>query len=153
MADGAPNGYSLLSFDGTDYKLDFRAAGRSPEYQMEIDAPEVVQRSDLINQTISANVFNGSAKSVVELRVGDSDWRRMTKVNLIDPKFQRVYDREAQLLEKKAAWRQLPAPKESSHLWQISLPPDLSSGTHLLHVRATDRHGRVCMGQRILRVE
>ena len=29
MADGAPNGYSVISFDGTDYRLDFFAAGRS----------------------------------------------------------------------------------------------------------------------------
>ncbi|MEZ6066937.1 MAG: calcineurin-like phosphoesterase family protein [Planctomycetaceae bacterium] len=38
MKDGAPNGYSIISFDGVEYRLDYRAAGRSPDYQMEIDA-------------------------------------------------------------------------------------------------------------------
>ncbi|MCA9077861.1 MAG: calcineurin-like phosphoesterase family protein [Planctomycetaceae bacterium] len=153
MADGAPNGYSLLSFDGTDYKLDFRAAGRSPDYQMEIDAPDVVTQADLSKQTISVNVFNGSEKSVVELKVGDGEWRRMTKVDVVDPKFQRTFDREAELLAKKEAWRSLPKPKPSTHVWQISLPSDLPVGTHSLQVRATDHLDRVFNGQRILRIE
>jgi len=152
MADGAPNGYSLLSFDGTDYKLDFRAAGRPADYQMEIDAPEVVSQTDLKNQTVSVNVFNGSEKTTVEIRLQDGEWRRMTKVNVIDPKLQRVYDRELKVLAGSKAWRELTAPKPSSHLWQINLPSDLSAGTHSLTVRATDHQGRISRGNRILRV-
>jgi hypothetical protein len=153
MADGAPNGYSLLSFNGTDYQLDFRAAGRPTDYQMEIDAPEVVNQDDLPRQTISANVFNGSDKTIVELRVGNGKWRRMTKVNVIDPKFQRVYDREMKVLANNKAWREPTAPKPSSHLWQISLPSNLPTGTHTLNVRATDQHNRVTTGNRILRIQ
>ncbi|MEZ6147835.1 MAG: calcineurin-like phosphoesterase family protein [Planctomycetaceae bacterium] len=153
MADGAPNGYSLLTFDGTDYTLDFRAAGRSPDYQMEIDAPDFVTTADLSQQTISVNYFNGSEKSAVELRVGDGEWRRMTKVDVVDPKFQRTFDREAELLAKKEAWRALPKPKPSTHVWQIGLPDGLTVGTHSLEVRATDYLGREFTGQRIMRVE
>lgn len=152
MADGAPNGYSLLSFNGTDYTLDFRAAGRSADYQMEIDAPEVVSEADLSKQTISANVFNGSEKTIVELRVAEGEWRRMTKVTANDPKLERVHTREAKVLAKSPAWRELTAPKPSTHLWQISLPSGLSAGTHALSVRATDEHGRVTNGNRIMRV-
>ncbi|MCH2213103.1 MAG: calcineurin-like phosphoesterase family protein [Fuerstiella sp.] len=153
LSDGAPNGYSLLSFNGTEYRLDFRAAGRPTDYQMEIDSPEVIRQSDSGNQSITANVFNGSAKSVVELRVGTGDWQRMTKVSLIDPKYQRVYDREAKLLALKESWRKLPKPKLSSHIWQFSLPANLPVGVHALQIRATDHHGRVFNGRRILRVE
>ncbi len=152
MADGAPNGYSLLSFNGTDYTLDFRAAGRSADYQMEIDAPEVVRVADLPNQTISANVFNGSEKTVVELRVAEGEWRRMTKVTANDPKLERVHAREAKVLAKSPAWRELTSPKPSTHLWQISLPSGLPAGTHALAVRATDEHGRLTNGNRIMRV-
>jgi len=152
MADGAPNGYSLLSFNGTDYTLDFRAAGRSADYQMEIDAPEVVRVEDLSKQTISANVFNGSEKTIVELRVAEGEWRRMTKVTANDPKLERVHAREAKVLAKSPTWRELTSPKPSTHLWQISLPDGLAAGTHALSVRATDRHGRVTNGIRIMRV-
>lgn len=152
MADGAPNGYSLLSFDGTDYRLDFRAAGRPADYQMEIDAPESVGQPELSSHTVTANVFNGSSKTIVELRGGDGEWRRMTKVSLADPKLQRVFDREEAVLAKIEAWRRLKEPKPSTHLWQISLPADLTPGTHLLQVRATDRDGRVVTGHRVLRV-
>ena len=153
MADGAPNGWSVLSFDGTDYHLDFRAAGRSADYQMEIDAPDVVKQSSLTQQTISANVFNGSKRSIVELRVGNGQWRRMTKHEIVDPKYKRVHAREAGVLKEKEHWRPLPNPKPSSHLWQSSLPADVSPGSHLLEVRATDQDGRVVTGQRIIRVQ
>lgn len=153
MADGAPNGWSVLSFDGTDYHLDFRAAGRPADYQMEIDAPDVVNQSSLTQQTISANVFNGSKRSIVELRVGHGQWRRMTKLEIVDPKYQRVHAREAAVLKEKERWRSLPNPKPSSHLWQISLPADVSPGSHLLEVRATDQNGRAVTGQRIIRVQ
>ncbi len=153
MADGAPNGYSLLSFDGTEYRLDFRAAGRAADYQIEIDAPESVSPSNAASRTVSANVFNGSAKTVVELRVGQSGWQRMTKVNAIDPKLQRTWNREAAVLAKdKTAWQQLTKPKPSTHLWQLPLPADLTPGTHAIEIRATDEHGRVVTGKRVLRV-
>ncbi len=152
MADGAPNGYTLLSFSGTEYRLDFRAAGRSADYQMEIDAPDAVRQAELSDVTVSANVFNGSEKSTVELRIDEGPWRKMVRTRRVDPKYQRVYDREAALLAEREAWRPLAAPKPSSHLWQIGLPGDLSAGTHLLHVRWTDRHGRKVTGRRVLRV-
>lgn len=152
MADGAPNGYSILSFNGTDYSLDFRAAGRPTDYQMEIDAPEVVRQAGLAEAIISANVFNGSKRTKVELRVGDGEWLPMKKVNVIDPKLQRVYDHEVKVLGKSKVWRQLSAPKPSTHIWQSSLPVGVPKGTHSLTVRATDQRGRVTNGHRIVRI-
>ena len=153
MADGAPNGWSVMSFNGTEYRLDFHAAGRPEDYQLEIDAPEVVKSAESADAAVYVNVFNGSEKSAVELRVGDGEWRRMTKVDVVDPKFQRTFDREAELLAKKEAWRALPKPKPSTHVWQIGLPDGLTVGTHSLEVRATDYLGREFTGQRIMRVE
>src|SRR5690606_14804136 len=114
MADGAPNGYSIISFDGTDYRLEYRAAGRSADYQIEVDAPEVVTTAQLSDTIVYANVFNGSEKSVVEMRVGDGEWRAMEQTREVDPQFQRVVELEARLLEHEAAWRKLPKPKASS---------------------------------------
>lgn len=152
MADGAPNGYSIISFDGTDYQLDFRAAGRPDDYQMEIDAPEVVAAAGLPDTTVYANVFNGSARSVVELRVGEGEWITMQHTREIDPQYQHVFDHEARLLAHGKAWRELPKPKPSSHLWKAALPATTPAGTHLIEVRATDARGRTVTSQRVIRI-
>ena len=152
MADGAPNGYSIISFDGTDYKLDFFAAGRSNDYQMEIDAPEVVSLGHLPETSVFVNVFNGSEKNTVQMRIGAGNWLTMEQVREVDPKYQRRYDLEESLLKQGAAWRKLPKPKPSSHLWRASLPAGIGPGTHALEVKSTDRLGRVSSGRRILRV-
>jgi hypothetical protein len=152
MADGAPNGYSIISFDGTDYQLEFRAAGRPADYQIEIDAPEVLSPSRLAGTRVSANVFNGSEKSVVEMKVGGGAWQAMQQTREVDPKFQRVVEHEARLLENEPAWRKLPKAKPSSHLWKLSLPEDLPPGTHLIEVRARLNERQVYVARRVLRV-
>lgn len=153
MADGAPNGYSIMTFDGTNYTLDYYAAGRSPDYQMEIDAPEVVKQSETGETTVFVNVFNGSEKTKVELRVGDGDWQPMENTFAVDPKFQRVVDREAEILKLEGKWRKLPNPKKTTHLWRVNLPPEIPVGTHRIEIRATHYDGREHQGQRIIRVE
>ncbi|MBX3437780.1 MAG: calcineurin-like phosphoesterase family protein [Planctomycetaceae bacterium] len=153
MADGAPNGYTIIRFDGTDYALDYFAAGRSPDYQMEIEAPEVLTSSEAPETAVFANVFNGSEKWTVEMQIGDAEWSPMERTVAIDPKYQQVFDREAVLLEKAENWRKLPKPKLSTHLWRGVLPGELPPGTHPIRVRATDERGRTFHGQRIIRVE
>ena len=98
MADGAPNGYSIMTFNGTDYSLDFFAAGRSKDYQMLIQAPEEV-RSDKTGETeLYVNVFNGSDKSTVEFTLHkNSTWLPMQKVMENDPNFTRAYELQESL--------------------------------------------------------
>jgi len=153
MADGAPNGYSIIKFDGTDYELDFHAAGRPDDYQMEIDAPEVVKVDALADTTVYVNVFNGSEKSTVELKLGDSDWTTMEKTRELDPKFRRTYETEAAILEAGGKFRKLPKPKASSHLWKVNLPAGVPAGTHAIQIRATDHWGRTFEDRRVIRVE
>src|SRR5690606_4139314 len=107
MADGAPNGYSIISFDGTDYNLEFRAAGRSADYQIEVDAPEVVSTAQLADTVVYANVFNGSEKSVVEMRVGDGEWQPMEQTREVDPKYARTFELEEAVIGNPPAWRKL----------------------------------------------
>ncbi len=153
MADGAPNGYSILSFDGTKYQLDFKAAGRSTNYQMQIHAPEVVTVDKLSETAIYVNVFNGSERSQVEMRVGQAgSWTKMAQTRAIDPQLQRVYDAEEKVIGDPANWRKMSKPKNSTHLWKGSLPSDTVPGTHLIEVRETDMHGRKIASQRVIRI-
>jgi hypothetical protein len=149
MADGAPNGYSIIHFDGTRYSLDFKAAGRSADYQMEIHAPDAVSCAQLAETSIHVNVFNGSTRSRVEIRVGSGEWQPMQHTVDVDPKFQAVFTSEEQTLNGGTLWRKLPKPKPSSHLWKAA---DLAPGTHLIQVRTTDMHDRSYQAQRVLRV-
>ena len=150
MTDGAPNGYSILSFDGTDYDLTFKAAGRPADYQMQLFAPEVVKSADAAKTQVYVNVFNGGTKSTVEMRVG-GDWLPMTYAREVDPLLKKVYDYEAAVKERP--WRQLSKPKASTHLWKLPLPEGLTPGSHLVEIRTTDMFGKKHSGRRIVRVE
>jgi hypothetical protein len=154
MSDGGPNGYSILSFDGTDYRLDYYAASRPASYQMEIDAPEVLPPVSSGEKWVHVNVFNGSERTVVEMRVAGGEWRAMEHAREIDPKLQKAFEREAAILEaNKKAWRPLSEPSPSTHLWKALLPVELPEGTHSIEVRATDHWGRVYEDRRLIRIE
>lgn len=148
--DGTPNGYSIISFDGNEYRLDYKAAGRPADYQMQIDAPEVIAADDVEETVITANVFNGTPKSKVEMRVGSRDWMTMNPTVRPDPTYQRIYEYEQSVSEKP--WLKLPSPGNSSHLWEAMLPADLSPGSHLIEVRASNVFGKTYTGRRIIRV-
>jgi hypothetical protein len=153
MADGAPNGYSILRFDGNSYQLDYRAAGRPADYQMEIDAPSALKFDATEGREIAVNVFNGSEKMTVEMRVGSGPWDALEQRRAVDPIFQKSFDRESKILTKLPAFRMLPRPKPSSHVWFGELPANLPIGTHPIEVTARDHWGRVFTDRRIVRIE
>ena len=154
MADGGPNGYSILNFNGGNYWLDYHSAGRGSDYQMEIDAPEVVNAADAASTPIYVNFFNGDEHSVVKLRVDNEDWSTLEHVREADPKYVRTFEKENMILEKDSTlWRKLPKPGVSTHLWKGMLPAHISAGTQRIDVQAVDRHGRAFDDHRIIRVE
>lgn len=154
MADGGPNGYSILNFDGDRYHLDYFAAGRGPDYQMEIDAPEVVAQAVTSEATIYANVFNADQFAEVTMQIGDAEPVLMEHSREVDPKYKRTVEKEAEALAlNKSAWRKLPSPKKSTHLWKQTLPENLEAGSHKITVRAKFKDGRVFTDYQIFRVE
>lgn len=151
MADGAPNGYSIITFDGKEYNLDFRAAGRSEKYQMNIMAPEEVTVDQLSDTEIIVNIFNGSEKSKVEMMIGEAGtWTPMTHRVGIDPSFKKLSETENGAKEK--SYRNLPKAKNSTHLWHANLPAGLKPGTHLLRIRTVEMDGDKLQSGRVIRV-
>lgn len=152
MSDGGPNGYSILQFDGSSYSLEFRAAGRPDNYQMNIYAPESVAAAEAPETIIRANVFNGCERTECHLRVaGASDWISMQAVRQADPAFLAEVARDAQLSLR--TWRDLPKPYATPHIWQANLPGDVPTGTHSIEVRVTWPDGSTHTQQRIFRVK
>lgn len=151
MADGAPNGYSMITFDGKSYQLEFKAAARSADYQMRITLDELIPAEKLTAVKVYANIFNGSEKSKVMMRIDNqADWKPMAKTGGIDPGFKKMYEEDRSLKEKKNP--NLSAPKNCPHLWSSALPGNLKPGTHLITIKTTDMHGKVHLGHKTFRV-
>ena len=95
--DGTPNGYHILTVDGTDMSVRFKAAGKPVDYQMRImfdvehhgdesNAMRDVRHGQLLDgrmthdQAYGANVyvnlFDGGPRSRVWMRVGDNEPHR-----------------------------------------------------------------------------
>lgn len=150
MSDGGPNGYSIMEFDGNDYSLAFRGAGVPDHYQMSIDCEEAIAQSELSQSSLSVNVFNGSEKTAVQMRVGsEGEWIPLKRVSAIDPYFARVKAREAEVKEKN--WIELPGPHRTPHQWQGVLPEGLVPGTHVIEIHATTG-AKTVTGKRIVRI-
>ena len=152
MSDGAPNGYSILSFDGNQYKVDFKAASRPVDYQMNIIAPENVAQADLAKTKVLVNVFNGSEHSTVQMRLGKGGkWLTLKRKVQPDPSFVALSNAENNA--KGKTWRDLPNPKPCPHLWEAMLPAGVAPGTYFLQVRTTDMHKRTFSSSRTIRIE
>ena len=95
-ADGTPNGHTVMHFDGQKYLLEYRAADRSPEYQVRIMAPEVVRLSaDEAAAPFHANVFNAMPGADVKWKLDNADdWQQMEKIVASDPLYQKLWDEE-----------------------------------------------------------
>ncbi|MFO0892271.1 MAG: calcineurin-like phosphoesterase family protein [Isosphaeraceae bacterium] len=99
MRDGAPNGYSIFTFDGNHYEIEFRPASRPKDYQMNIYAPERVTAAAAGETEVLVNVFAGSERSVVEMRFGEAgDWVRLERYAVEDPAYLAAKNREDALL-------------------------------------------------------
>lgn len=150
MADGAPNGHAVLSFNGRGYHIDFQGAGTDDS--MGIRVPDVVARDQIDATEVCVNVYNGNIKTKVRMNVqGTDEWIELEKRVAIDPFYQRIWEDEQKFnppIEPK-----LTRPKPSSHVWFGKLPSDLPEGMHILNVEATDMHGRVFLGRQVFRID
>ncbi len=154
--DGAPSGFHVLSVDGNRaivrlipshdpartllrIVLDSQAHEMSSELLSEYEPGALltgpIAAAQLSSTRVVVNFFEGGPHSTVELSVGHGDFAFMQPVIRIDPFVQEVYGRNA---ATRKPWVK---PELSSHLWQADLSASLGSGTHRLHVRATDEYG------------
>lgn len=151
MSDGAPNGYTILAVDGVDYSLDFRAASRPAGYQMEVHLPDVLEADRLGATEVVVNVFNGSPRSTVRMRIGGGEWIPLEPSLRQDPAFVAQYERDQAIADND--WRDLGKPHVSTHIWAAPLPETLPLGVHVVEVETTDMHGRTFSAKRIIRIK
>lgn len=161
MNDGAPNGYTILSLDGAEYQLTFKAARRPPDYQLNIYLKDDIARDSLANTTVIVNVFSGSQRSTVEKKVaGGEKWIPLDFTPMPDPYNEWMHTLSPYLdvrledggrIDEPLGYK-MDNPRNSSHIWTANLPADLTPGTHHILVRTTDMFGREWTGKKIFRV-
>jgi hypothetical protein len=151
MSDGAPNGYTILTFDGNGYEMEFRAAGRPAEAQMHIWTPEPMPASATGSAEVVVNVWGGSERSTVQMRIGEGPWTELERRSMPDPYFEAIKALEQS--DNPPRGLRLPKAQNSTHIWAGTLPEGLPVGAHLLEVRSTDMFGKTHEGRRIVRVE
>lgn len=151
MSDGTPRGYLRVRFSDGRYDIDgYASIGRDAGDQMRIDAPESVAPGAIGETLVHVNVFNGSERSTVRMRIGPaSAWRPMERVERNDPFFERLHERDRNL---EAPYYPLSRPQPCSHLWAASPPAGLPEGLHAIEIEADDGFGHLHRGSRSLRV-
>ncbi|MEQ9455655.1 MAG: calcineurin-like phosphoesterase family protein [Phycisphaeraceae bacterium] len=145
MRDGAPNGYTLIHFDGNRYRTEFRAARRPADHQMTLHVVE----GEGGGGVLYANVFNGMKGDVVEVRIvpavvtgrAATGWMAMAYTEELDPLYVSVRNGEAAIPGEVRPGGVSPRPQTSYHLWKAEVPAGLLPGTHLLEVRHVDQFG------------
>ncbi len=160
MNDGAPNGYSIITFDGNRYKVRFKAARREAKYQMNIYVPDKVSIDSVATTKVLVNVFAGSERSVVKMKVDNGDeWVQLEKADLRDPGNQKMYELspileqeyEGKAIESYLGWT-MDKPHISKHIWEGNLPENLKTGVHTVKINTIDMYGQEWKAYRIFYV-
>jgi hypothetical protein len=167
QSDGSPNGFHILSVDGSAYTttlvpahdpargqmrvmLDSQVHGRDEEVIHDYHAGALlagpIAADRLASTRLVVNVFDGGPRSKVEVSIGGRSPQVLAKVERLDPFVVEVYARNR---ASKKSWVEA---GKSSHLWQGGLPADLAAGTHRVAVRATDEYGRLRVASMVLEV-
>ena len=138
MPDGTPNGFASLQVrHGGEYALQWHPARDPAQSGLGVHAPRVLRRGAYPAWAVYANVYMGRDDTRVEFRVGEGEWRPMTRVARPDPRLaaENVRDDEATTLR---GYDRSPEAELSPHLWRGALPTDLPVGEHRIEVRAFD---------------
>ena len=158
--DGNPNGYHVLSVDGSRYETRFVAAtGKTAgplravvlnhsrrEPALLSDAP--IQADALGNCELVVNVFDGGPRTTVTCEIGGRKPAliALRRTAAADPFIADLFKRTAAF---QKPWVQA---VPSSHLWTTPLCVDLEPGAHRLTLRAVDEYGRAHTAHMVLEV-
>ncbi|MCG8696418.1 MAG: calcineurin-like phosphoesterase C-terminal domain-containing protein, partial [Bacteroidales bacterium] len=168
MRDGTPNGYSFISFKGTEYIIDWKVAGSPANHKMNIHVPRGIVANSADTTMLTVNFFNGSEQSTLQYRIkGLTDWKPMKKVDKYDPYFEiiaqrwqkldeinlkELWEAEPALNDEVFPWAKLPQSKKCTHLWEANIGTNWPVGRHIIEVRANDRYDRIFTAYHTLRV-
>jgi len=147
MKDGAPKGFFVLQFDGSEYTDIYKAIGKSLDYQAninlinynEIKSDSTISIDEINNSEIIANVFNADLYSNITISFDNSNFIQMERIITVDP-----------ALSERLLGNTIPV--ESTHIWRSKLPSNLGTGAHLVRVKFIDKYGNTYVSSKIIEV-
>lgn len=151
MRDGTPKGYAMIHFDGNKYKVDYKVAGKSAEYQINVFAPKAVMKAEKSRHFVYANVFMGTPNDEVLYSINGGEWKKMEFANEGDPNYESTYYKW-DVSEKAIKGRRPSKSMNSTHLFAAKIPTKLEKGQHTIKVKATDMYGNVHYGETTYRI-
>ena len=140
MADGTPQGYAFLKISNNQYKVSYKAAGFTSNYQMKIFNPKVIGKSSKPLASVYVNFFMGCENDHVSFRVDQGKWRTMKYTIEFDPSYLHLlheWDFTSYVIPGK---RPVEA-RNCHHLWKAYLPADLGIGEHEIEIKVVDMFG------------
>ena len=150
--DGTPNGYHIMTVEGTSFSMRYKAAGQPDDYQMRIML-QTGAGNTLVSNLLSSqlgsvhvliNLFDGGPNTQVDFQIDGGTNFPTERVLRREPFAQTSYGPPyvyAPMMEAR-----------STHLWTARLPDQLAPGAHTLTVRATDEYGQIHTGQKIFEI-
>jgi hypothetical protein len=134
--DGVPNGYSIITFHGADYVLDYKPARGDAAERLRIYPPGTTGDDDAARRRVVVNVYDGSARSNVEYSLDHGPFQPMTRSPQRDPLSLALL---TGVLDTGKPWASV---NVCQHIWEAELPERPGRGPHALTVRVTDQYGR-----------
>lgn len=134
MQCGAPRGYFVVSFDKDgDYEFKYKAVGEDAAKQVRL----YVDDGKLV-----ANVYGGSDSTTVRLNVDNSGWQDMIQVRRVDPWVDQLVDMyKSKVYPTQGNTRNPLGKRESSHVWEMTVPIAATSTLRRVELRAEDSYG------------
>jgi hypothetical protein len=168
MRDGTPNGYSFITFNGTEYIIDWKVAGSPADHQMNIHVPRGIVANSADTTFLTVNFFNGSEQSTVEYRIkGLTEWKMMERADKVDPYYlmidqrwknlskiniRELWESDSTLTDQTFPGTPMSRPEKSTHLWEANIGTYWPVGRHIIEVKANDRYGRTFTAFHTMRV-
>jgi hypothetical protein len=152
MRDGTPKGYAYLTFNGNQYKINYKVAGKPADYQIEIFAPKLVEKNKRTSAGIYANFFMGSEQDSVFFRTDKGEWKKMNYVTDYDPAYLDLMH-EWDFTEELLDGRRPSNPEFCRHLWRANIPNNLKAGEHTIEVKAHDLFGQTFTQSKTYRID
>lgn len=152
MRDGTPNGYVLAHFEGPKYSFHYKPAGEPSDYQMELYMPDRVGSSE--GSQVLANIFAGSERSVVRMRIDGGPWSSCELSPQVWPPYAALCALDKQQIAAEGSGRTpLPDPAESPHVWRGTIPAGLAVGGHVVEFEEVDQFNATHRAQRAFEVD
>lgn len=157
--DGVPNGWTVATFEGNRYSLEYVPARMPRSFQIDLFVPTAVTATQASERHVYANVFAGSQRSTVEMRLDGGRWEPMTREITSEQIKADAEFYAAQFRTQLEGLKQPPdaapphVPVASSHLWNAALPQNLTPGYHRLEVRSTDMYRHTYEATRVFRID